>query len=85
LVNLLRFYLAGPRTLKAFIDIVTADEESGFPANTDEINLVGRSFGGTTVLFYMKQRMLARILSPLLNLSSCLLANPKRLLIMVLP
>jgi hypothetical protein len=45
-------YLASSRTLKAFIDIVAADE-SGFPANTDEINLVGHSFGGTTVLFYM--------------------------------
>jgi hypothetical protein len=46
------FYLASSRTLKAFIDIVTADE-SAFPANTDEISLVGHSFGGSTVLFYM--------------------------------
>jgi hypothetical protein len=46
------FYLASSRTLKAFIDIIT-DDESDFPADTDNIYLVGHSFGGSTVLFYM--------------------------------
>jgi hypothetical protein len=44
-------YLASPRSLKFFIDIVTVDDD--FPADTDQIMLAGHSFGGGTVLYYL--------------------------------
>jgi hypothetical protein len=42
-------YLASSRSLKLFIDIVTAMDD--FPADTDQIMLAGHSFGGGTVLY----------------------------------
>jgi hypothetical protein len=63
------FYLAGPLALKAFIDIVTADEGQVFLPTRTEINLVGHSTGGTTVLFTWLENTHANSI-PLLNLSS---------------
>jgi hypothetical protein len=45
-------YLASSRSLKVFIDIVTAMDD--FPADTDQIFLAGHSFGGSTVLYYLQ-------------------------------
>jgi hypothetical protein len=44
--------LASSRSLKVFIDIVTAMDD--FPADTDQILLAGHSFGGSTVLYYLQ-------------------------------
>jgi hypothetical protein len=55
-------YLASARSLKLFIDIVTANED--FPASTDHIMLAGHSFGGSQVLYYLQGRCPAPICVP---------------------
>jgi hypothetical protein len=47
--------LASSRALKFFIDLaVSLDAQGEFHANTDEIILLGHSFGGSTVLYYLQ-------------------------------
>jgi hypothetical protein len=47
--------LASSRALKFFIDLaVSLDAQGEFPANTDEIILLGHSFGGSAVLTYLQ-------------------------------